>query len=869
MRFSTAVAAKLQPRPPVPARHPPDSLSLSPRSPQHSGVTRARLVAAVGLVGALVLAAGAQDTDPRELRVQGFVPAGPRTSVTESRGTLSFTVVNHDDTDKDARVVVFYTDQPGVQYARDVWVPARSSITTWVPIGPAPPGTQTIGRQIEMLLYDRTGGTDRLVLPAGEEKTRTRMVFYRKREPATAVMLDWGPEDAFGEREQPQAEAVNQLVRLVRESVNLSDYVSPIPDGPLPPAPDTFDGIDVFVLAGNRLRQDPPGRTALRQWVQQGGTLWVMLDRVDSAVVDPILGDDAPLTVVDRVGLTTIRLSRISDDPAAADTWDVERPVDLVRVIPSASDQVFYVANGWPAAFTRQLGRGKVLVTTLGDRGWVKTDVPRDPRTPGRPTTSGPQRKVDLSMATEAVSELASELHPPAPANPLTPEVLQPLLTEEIGYTIVGRSTAALILGGFVGVLLVLGLVLRRSRRPELVGWLIPVAAVAAAALLVGLGELSRRSIPPTAGAVALVDPVPGSGEAALTGLYALFNPASGPVAVGSNQGAILDLDTEGLTGQLRRRLQKDTDVWAWDGLSLPAGVRTGPFRATARTGRIAAVARFGPNGIEGRLETGTYRGATDALVVPPGRSPPSREPPSREPLPVRFGADGTFTATGADALPQGNYIAGVVLDDRQQRRQAVYRQLFAGPLPRHLEGRPLLLAWAESGELPFIPPAEGTRVIGSSLLAVPMEFERPAPGSRVTIPRGFSTVRRVLDETHTLPVNTIGTESTDMRLRFQLPATVLPLEVEKVTVHARIHAPSRKFTLSTGTDGKPVPLFEGTGSLDSIRVDVADPKQLQPDGRGGLYLNLSFASSTDKVSNPEWKIEWLTLEVVGRTAEK
>jgi len=806
-----------------------------------------------------VISSDAQERSSRELRVQGFNPTGPRSSLTESAGTLQIIVSNPDVVDRHARVVVFYSATPDVQFARDVWVPAQSILTTWLPIGPAPPAEATTSRQIEMLLYDRTDGTDQLILPPGQERVRSRAVFYRKREPTTAVMLDWITDLATDESQELHEDGVLTLTRLVRQVPNLSDYISHVPSGPLPPTAEAFDGIDVLVLAGNRLAADPPGRAAVRRWVQHGGTLWVMLDLVQPEVVAPILGDDAPLTVVDRLGLTTIQMYRPQEDPRQAEVRDVERPVDLVRVIPSSIDNVIYLANDWPALFTRKLGRGKVIFTTLGDRGWwelANSGSGSRPQPKGSPPLVGP-------VPLPPVIDLAAEIHPLYQSSPLPADVLQPLLTEEIGYTIVNRTTAAVILCGFVLLLLGLGLIVRRSRRPELVGWLIPAVALLAVAGLIGLGERSRQTIPPTLGIAAVVDPVPSSQEAAVLGLFAIFTPSSGPVVLGSEHGAILELDAEGLSGQSRRRVQKDIDSWSWEGLSLPAGVRTGPFKATLKTGRIAARARFGPNGIEGRLETGNFINPSDPLILPPTRELPNRDRPNREPLPIRLRPDGTFTAVSADALPPGNYIAGVVLDDRQQRRQAVYQQLLSGPLPHHLEDRNFLFAWAATNELPF-PAPEGTRRLSHALLAIPVEFDRPEPGSRVTVPRGFLTVRRMFDEVRTMPVALSGTDTIDMRLRFQLPPSVVPMNLERAMIYARVQAPSRWLTLFGVADGKPVQLFEGSGTLDAIRVEITDPRILQPDDRGGIYLRVSLSESSDPTNQLKWLIESLSLEVTG-----
>jgi hypothetical protein len=241
----------------------------------------------------------------------------------------------------------------------------------------------------------------------------------------------------------------------------------------------------------------------------------------------------------------------------------------------------------------------------------------------------------------------------------------------------------------------------------------------------------------------------------------------------------------------------------------------------------------------------------TDALITTP----------ARQPIALRQLPDTPFAAGRADMLPPGQYLAGAVLTDRQQRRQSVYRQILGGPLPPHLDGRDLLLAWCEPGVIPFTT-GEGARLAGSTLLIVPLEFERPAAGTRVTIPPAFVEVRRAdgLAGRPTLE----STFPAEMRLRFQLPASVLPLETEHATFHMRIRAPARRVAVGGLAGGRLVSLFEAESPADAVRVELADPTLLQPDSEGGLYLALAITDS----GAPEgpWRIESLGLEVVGRT---
>jgi hypothetical protein len=399
-----------------------------------------------------------------------------------------------------------------------------------------------------------------------------------------------------------------------------------------------------------------------------------------------------------------------------------------------------------------------------------------------------------------------------------------------------------------------LGVLLRRSRRPELAGWLGPVAALVVAAAFLAMGEGSRRAVPATVAAVAVVDAVPGGTEAAVSGLFAVYHPASGPVPIGTTRGGILDLEMEGLDGQNRRRIQTDIDDWHWDNLSLPAGVRSGPFRVNVRTGRMVARAKFGPDGLEGHLITDAYRNPADAVIVTP----------AAEPAVARLESAGKFSSSASDALPAGQFFSGAVLSDQQQRRQAVYRKFLASPLPDHLEGRNMLLSWAEAADMPFTGD-EGSRAVGAALLVVPLEFERAAPASKVTIPRSFIPYLRADAGKRQPTLDSMN--PIEMRLRFQIPPSVLPMTIERATLIARVRAPGWRFSVSGIADGKMVPLQGVDSPVEPIRVEIADRQLLKLDETGGLLLSVALSDKAGVTGENRWKIESITLEVSGQTA--
>lgn len=829
------------------------------RAPPSRPAPASRMLALCCYLGAALAAtwycpsAAAADGEP-PLQLAGITPGPLRLFVTESWGTFEFNVTNRGDTDRHARVVVFYEGHPDVQYGRDVWVPAHSVLSSWLLVG-APPDHHRISCDVEMLLYEQVDGQERLVLPPGQERIRARGVLYRSREPFTAVLLGGGPPADFEpgrliERESPDEEAVN-LARTFRSARRLSELVHIISAHSLPPTDEAFDGTDQIVLASAEIANNPAGMRAVRQWLEGGGKLWVMLDRVDPQAIAPLLEGALDFQVVDHVPLTSFR---IETEPAKgqevnAELQQHEHPVDFVRVLLPPHERVRHSINGWPAWFTRRVGRGDVIFTALGPRGWARPRARTDAESPYHNYPA-------LPVPRDPFLAVAEQVQAPTRDAAIRADALRPLLEPEIGYSVVGRGTVVLIFGSFLLAAVGLGLVLRRSRRPELVGWLAPAAAMGAAGAFLGLGEWSRRATPTTVAVAQVVEGGPGADEASVHGLLALYRPDSGPVEAGAEQGGFFELDMSGLEGQTRRLMLTDVDAWHWDQLALPAGVRFAPFHYTAPTGEpLAAVAHFGPGGLEGGLKAGPFRNVADALLSPRN---------GRE-LAVNLRPDGGFTAGPPDVLPPGQYLAGAVLSDRQQRRQTLYRQALKRPPAGRPEGPPVLYAWADPVDTHF-DLARGARATGSSLLVLPLRLGHAAAGQRVTVPGPLVPYRRIIDGRSTPPTLEFS-QPADMELRFQLPREVLPLKVERARLLARIEAPGRRVTISGRADGAPVELYRAESPLDPILVEVADERLLRPDEDGGLRFNVSLGELlAGDAGSQKWIINYLELEVSGTT---
>jgi hypothetical protein len=319
-----------------------------------------------------------------------------------------------------------------------------------------------------------------------------------------------------------------------------------------------------------------------------------------------------------------------------------------------------------------------------------------------------------------------------------------------------------------------------------------------------------------------------------------------------------------GIEGQTRRLVLTDMDAWHWENLTLPAGVRAASFRDSPRIGEpIRAIAHLGPEGLEGKI-TGPCQELADGVV----------STPSGHNLAIHFGPEGSFHAGPSDILPKGEFLTGAILSETQQKRQEIYRAFVKRPQGGLAQGGDnVVLAWARPLDLPFHLDSEARR-IGSALLVMPLQLERTAPGTAVSIPGPLISYQRIVDSGPIRPLLE-ARETSDMHLRFQLPREVLPFKVERARFTLKIDAPSRRVTISGLEGSRATPLRSEDSPLDPLRVDIAEERLLHPDAEGGLHLNLTIskmlqgdqkAVSIQQVME-KWIIDYLELEVSGRTA--
>ncbi len=785
-------------------------------------------------------------------------------------GSVGVDLINPGDQPVDALSVMYFQNNPNVQFGRRLWVPARSRMVTSFPVlTPADLPRDKDAVEVQTLLLDRTGKEEVLIKsPTGEMLGDARLSVGAERQ-VTAIMDD--PGDELG----------GDTVMAMRLSRNLTRRISTFVGDFAPANQQSLQGLDHLVLMSDRLAQDSAGLSAVREWLHNGGKLWLMLDQLAPETVQAVLGDSFTYQPVDHVGLTnfTIKSSIAGGAGPAGLTQEFDDPVDFVRVL-TTQGSVLHTLNGWPASFFFSVGRGRVLCTTVGPRAWIRQRGPKD---------SKPNDVLRDSrfIANELLTELAFELigQPPAPPA-LKPADFQSFVSEQIGYRIVGRSMVLLVLGAFCAALIVSGSWLAyRDMLPHL-GWLGPLAAVGAATLLVLLGNWSRSAVPATIAVAQLAEVSEDADDVQLSGLMALYQQSATSSPLGAESGGVFLPDMSGQEGKTRRTVWTDLAAWNLENVTLPSGMRTAPFSYSGKLARpITARATFGPAGLVGTLDAGPFQDLSDALVVMPGQPI----------LAVKLDAGGKFSAGPADVLSAGEYIGGTLLSDERRRRRAVYKKLLEVPGAeasakledeqpvlnkepiRNYPLEPKLLVWAAPYDTQFTLPPDTQRV-GSALLAIPLKFEHPAAGTEFVIPAPCVTYESAGNSGAYLNrekrwINALNTASTTT-LRFKLPREVLPLKLKQARLKIVIDAPGRTFSITAGRDAAQVPLATRKSPIGTVQLDIDQSNSLVVDAQGTFLLNLDVGTAEGEVREgskgtvgdssrfPVWKIESVQLEV-------
>ena len=211
------------------------------------------------------------------------------------------------------------------------------------------------------------------------------------------------------------------------------------------PSPSSVLGLLCFseMLMASSDRMTPSQALAVREWLVQGGRLWIMADRVPAETIRMILGDEWKCEVAGETELTRVAIEGAARRGGAAPQATLyASPIRMVRLVNDGME-VTHTIEKWPAILWRPVGAGTLLVTTFdmaamgagdekADFGWFpdineRFLAPSKALTPAAVTGEGSR---------PAMHELASTI---------------------AGHDVVRREPVAIILGGLCLLLLAFG----------------------------------------------------------------------------------------------------------------------------------------------------------------------------------------------------------------------------------------------------------------------------------------------------------------------------------------------------------------------------------------------------------------------------
>lgn len=775
--------------------------------------------------------------------------------------------INPTDEPAEARAVMRFSDDPTLQFGRQVFVPPRSNLRTTCPVY-VPDfigkkfSVDFVAEQVEPPPQTTRSQHEALLAP------QSRLLNH---DPITVGMISdlqtEAPEnnpayftvDEFGA--PPRDQDVYDLVLAAKRARRLSRKISEFKPSEMPADPAGLDIVDTIVLSSDGLVFDPGGITVLRDWVLSGGNLWITLDSVHTDTVAAVMGAAFECTVIDTVELTEAKIRSVRSDLRYRrnDTFYFDQPVKFVRVIPRGVNVIDMIGK-WPAAFWQPFGEGRIYFTAAGPGAWMRPTRATDPQ----PIT---EDDVTPFFPREPMRYFAQECLAPRPAPRISDNALRPYLSEQIGYRIVDRRNVAAILGAFCGCLAIASVVTFRRGQSGHILWLTPLAVLVASAIFIVIATNTKQAVPPTAATVAHLVLEPGVSTAHSYGLAAMYNRDTSSEELGTSQGGVLFPDMSSISGRRRRVTWTDEGNWRWESLELPPGLRTASFKRSLPLESAADCrAKFGPNGLEGNLGPLPFSDFEDAIIAIP------RQPS----LSVKFSEDSTqFSSTPGDLLSSGTYVSDSLLSADQRRRTAVYEHLFREGTEESRRQGPMLHAWASVADIGFEFPQETQ--FGSTLISTPIRLEPSPPGSQVSIPAPFLPYRAINGPDGRQPTaygNRMHQwlETRDPALdwlRFQLPESVLPIQLERAELTINIRAPSRTLQVLVPTAAGPAVVTEISRPIGTYSAVLDKPEWLELDERGGLIVVIRVgqdeaATSADSMQYAPWKIGSLHLEVAG-----
>ncbi len=796
-------------------------------------------------------------------------PFGLYTFVPGQWGELHVRLENGGDAARDLLCTSYFAGQPTLQFGRHVWVPPRSRLSLSHPVRlPAADEFEGNRALVHSLVIEGSSENEVLIKSDSGQLRYDRSFLVAPSDRHSAIVAGWNSDGAV-----PQD--VFDLLIASRINQGLNEKVTVLGGHFLPADETSLSYLDHIIIAEQRLADDLAALSAVRRWLHAGGRLWIMLDRTDPIILERLFGDEFRGYVVDRVGLTSVRIdvaaSHLVPDAGPREPVHYENPVELARLVASGME-VRNTVNGWPAALSMDYGQGRVLITTLGPRGWMKSAASFNDGTSEVPPAEPSSEFTVLSPMEELAAYLLAKREPV----PIRQSDLESIAQEYVAYEVPTFGLIAGAMGLFLALLAAIGVWLWNRKRLEYFGWSGSLLAVLFGMLLIGRGLTNRYRVPATMASEQLAQAISGTDDVRTYGVTAVYRPEGSESPIRTSQGGELWPDMTGIGGSTRRMVTTDLDTYHWEGLPQPAGLRIYPHVSSRSfSDRIAARATINDRGVVGQFSGLASAGENAILATRQGR------------VDVTIEGGGQFRADADDVLEADQYMDAAFLGDVEDRRRRILQVLFENRNWTNTLERPLFMTWVNDWDQGF-DFGEGLNREGDTLLAVPLEISRPPAGTEMVIPSPLISFRSCPPPDGSTSSGFWDDTSREWQersrpsttwLSFQVPRGLLPSKGTKARLDVDVSGLMGRLEILGVRNGEVVSLQSVTGPVGSLSFEIDDPDVLTVSDQGDLTLGIragvpaqaggddsrsAQASAGTNLATPVnyWRIESLSMQL-------
>jgi hypothetical protein len=713
-----------------------------------------------------------------------------------------------------------------------------------------PPSNTVTKVEVEVSIIAIRNGKEVLLSDGGQPAMR-RVTVFRPPRKNIVTALAMGSEPVNGPEwrwEQNEVFSTMECALASRIDAELTNDCILLDSTPLPLSPADWQGIDTLIVSDPKYLREGAGLTAIRSYLTSGGRVWIMLDTIDCDLVTPLLSSNQALLQVDAIELEQCQVNVTNISLSEEDrTCLFDRPIPFKRVLQQGG-AITHAIDQWPVGMVMPIGRGELVLTTLGSLGWIQKRRVQ--------MASEPEYQSDYELRKWARS-LVDIVHVQR-----TPPLLKladlsyPL--ERIGNPVVPRSFVAWSLLLFCGALSAIGVWRWMGKEVSGMGFWIPGLAIAASLPIAIAGIMQRRDIPPS---VALFQ-------------WAQYDSPVGGIlresaAVYTNEPTAMDLESHrngfvvpdpSIRSGITTVVHEDVESWRLSNTAWPTGLWRYTTESTLPEKRMVARGEWTEKGLELRIPDGLPSALSDPILSYAAGMPVLGQESDNKT--ILF--NGSYPAEG------GRWTLQSLVDDEQRRQSTIYRKLLEGGDRLQVQTR-TLFGWTElfSASPAWTAPLERR---GAALVSLPISTPRPKIGTTVLVPYPFIEIRTSKSGDSTpIFMDSVGrwisqsSNPSSAQLEFHLPDEVTPLDIASIDVSWDIEAPRREARLwLVPPNTEPIELVTlDSPTLPWVRT-IEEPDLLSGVGGGRIVLKIEVSDDREPGGTLPWRIKHLRLTVKG-----